>query len=821
MKNRLLQSFLLTFVFLHFFQAAAFAKDEWLVVQSKNFKLIGNASEKDIRKVATRLEQFREVFRRAFAGLNLTSSTPTNVIVFKSNSAYTPFKPKRADGKIDNFVAGFFQPGEDVNYITLSTEGEDAETFKVIFHEYVHFLVNTNVGKSNVPPWFNEGLAEYYSTFAIENDQKVSLGLLQQNHLNFLATTKLIPLETLFAVGNFDLLQQGNHSRSIFYAESWALIHYLVQTGKTEGLGKFLLLSMKDTPPARAFEDSFQMTYAQMEKELAKYVSQNTYKYSTLTFQNKLIFENEMQTAALSEAATNAYLGDSLYHNNRAADAEAFLQKAISLDDKQSAAYTTLGMIRFRQGKYVEARNYLEKAVSDDQKNPLALYYYAYALGQQDDKVVFGAKFPAETSAKMRDALKKSIALNPSFAGSYELLAFISLVNSENLDEAIQMLHKAQRIEPGNQRFNMRIAEIYLRQEKYEEARAIAEKIAKTADDPELKSRAENLRASIESMQESRAQYEASRKAYEAAATANDGQRPALARGGNGAEKRLTPEEIAKLQEEEKMISLNQAVRKPVSGERQAIGHITKINCVAGKITYTVKTDKETLSLFSKDFESLALVALTEIGSSAQVGCAANIANISSVVTFKETAKTPPSAVRELVAIDFVPDNFKFVDTSKSQAIAGSFNDKGSPGGNSQDTAAGSQDSMTQAIKRAMRQPQTGEKREQGFIENIDCSSQGMLISFRTETRIIKIAVNPQQPVQIRAFTKEVGREQVACGMKSLDTPVVFTYRPNADPKVGSSGELVILEFMPNDFKLEELEDYDERRFKKIGFSSL
>ena len=32
------------------------AKDEWVQVRSKNFFLVGNASEKDIRKVATRLE---------------------------------------------------------------------------------------------------------------------------------------------------------------------------------------------------------------------------------------------------------------------------------------------------------------------------------------------------------------------------------------------------------------------------------------------------------------------------------------------------------------------------------------------------------------------------------------------------------------------------------------------------------------------------------------------------------------------------------------------------------------------------------------------
>lgn len=65
-------------------------------MRSKNFNLIGNASEKDIRKVATKFEQFRETLRLLFSKMNLSSPIATNVVVFKSNSAYKPFKPKRA-----------------------------------------------------------------------------------------------------------------------------------------------------------------------------------------------------------------------------------------------------------------------------------------------------------------------------------------------------------------------------------------------------------------------------------------------------------------------------------------------------------------------------------------------------------------------------------------------------------------------------------------------------------------------------------------------------------------------------------------------------
>ena len=49
------------------------AKDNWISVRSRNFQLIGNAGEKEIRQVANRLEQFREVFTRLFPKAKFTA----------------------------------------------------------------------------------------------------------------------------------------------------------------------------------------------------------------------------------------------------------------------------------------------------------------------------------------------------------------------------------------------------------------------------------------------------------------------------------------------------------------------------------------------------------------------------------------------------------------------------------------------------------------------------------------------------------------------------------------------------------------------------
>lgn len=806
---------LLNFVFLQT-SLSANPKEEWLQVRTKNFNLIGNASEKDIRKAATKLEQFRETFSKLFKNANLNSGIPTNVVVFKSASAYKPFQPKRANGKTDTNIAGYFMPGEDVNYITLSTEGEEAETYGTIFHEYVHFIVNTTFGKSEVPPWFNEGLAEYYQTFEIKDDQKVNLGLLQQGHLNLLSQTKLIPLDTLFKISNYALHENGDHSRSIFYAESWALMHYLIQGGKTDNLGKFLLLLMQNVAPEKAFQDAFQTTYEQMEKELRKYVEQNSYKYLTITLKNKLLFDSEMQVSPLAEAETDAYLGDLLYHMNRQEDAEPFLQKAVALDPNSSMANTAFGMLKIRQRKFDEAKNYLEKAISGDQKNHLAFYRYAYLLSREErDEFGYVSSFPADKSARMREMLKKAIAINPGFTESYELLAFVNMVNHEQLDEAISYLQKALKYQPGNQRYALRIAEIYMRQDKFSEAAAIAGKIAKTADEPEIKSQAENLAEQVRKRQEYAAangQENGSRREYQTTvsdANKNTGA-PTLNRRQQ-IEKTLTPEEAAKIEEDSKIRAVASSLKKPSTNEKQVIARILKIECKGKSITYTVKAGAETFTLFSKDFESLEIQTFVADAENLQVGCGSKVDDFNSVLIFKpqNDPKTGTTARGELVAIDFVPRNFRFMEPAgggeeAQNETAINYPPEVSSAPDRQDSDARRREAMMRGIKNALRPLGEGEKRELAFIEKIECTKDGLLFHFKTQAETIKLSAASPQAIQIRAFTPEVEQVRFGCGLKQVEIPAVITYKVDLSLTAKAYGQLIAMEFVPKSFVLEK-----------------
>jgi hypothetical protein len=128
--------------------SAAFASsltDTWLSLRSRNFFLVGNASEREMRRVAVRLEQFRHAFSQLASRASFDSPVPTTVIVFKNDSSFRPYKPLYNNRPAS--LAGLFQSGDDMNYIALAVGGSSVgnDPFAIIFHEYVHLLTRNNI----------------------------------------------------------------------------------------------------------------------------------------------------------------------------------------------------------------------------------------------------------------------------------------------------------------------------------------------------------------------------------------------------------------------------------------------------------------------------------------------------------------------------------------------------------------------------------------------------------------------------------------------------------------------------------------------------
>ena len=611
------------------------AKDNWFSVRSKNFLLIGNTSEKQIRQVGMRLEQFRQVFSQLFPKAVHSTPVPTTVIVFKSDDSYRPFKPNAN-------VAGYFQSGEDVNYITLTTEvrGEQ-DPFTVIFHEYTHLLINNT--SPNVPLWFNEGLAEYYSTFSISDDTKVVLGSPISNHVFLLRENKMLPLRILFKVDEKSAYYNERDKQSIFYAESWALMHYLIHGKEGQRLPQmrnFLQLMSANVPLEQAFQQAFSISFESMEKELREYIKHDRYPVLTGHFESKLVVETDMQAAPISEAEAQAYLGDLLLHSNRV-DSESYLKKALTLDPNLPMANASMAMLRLRQGKVDEARQMLERAAANSQ-NYLIHYYYAYALSRDLSGDVQASTLAAEATAKMRAELKKAIELRPDFLESYSLLAFVNLVTNSNLDESIELLKRALTTAPGKSNLVFMLAQLYMGRENYKAARPLLEQLSGNIggnnSDAEVREHAKVLLQQLGPMEEQQARYRA--------ATAAGGSPPTL-NGPPEASPNLDPSSY-----------LREALRKPAADETQVQGLLERIDCDAKGILFTVKVGEQVLKLRTDSFETLDLTSFSPDAGN-QISCGPRKPENNVVLCYVAARDSRTKADGTLRSVDFVPKDFQ------------------------------------------------------------------------------------------------------------------------------------------------------------------
>jgi FimV-like protein len=579
---------------------SAAAKDTWMSVRSKNFFLVGNANEKEIKKVATRLEQFRDVLGRLLKA-NLTSSTPTTVVVFKSRSAYEPFAPPN--------TAGYFQSGPDVNYIALSTERNpnDLHPYSTIFHEYVHFLVRNNL--KDVPAWFNEGLAEYYSVLEVEDDdRKVQIGLPIGEHLYALRQQKLLPLKTLFAVDHSSPYYNEKNKRSVFYAQSWALVHYLLLGNEAKRQPQFstfinLLLSNKGVE--EAFQQAFQMDFMTLEKELKEYINRRSYPGQVATFERKLEIDDAMQSAQLTEAEGQFYLGDLLLHAHQLERAEKFLQQAVKLDPNLASAEASLGMLYMRKDNFAEAKRHLERAVAGDTRNYLVHYYYAMMLSREGmDAGGMISSYPPELLEKMRAQLKKTIELAPNFAEGYRLLAFVNLVAGDKTDEALTLLKRAVALEPGELQHRYMLAQVYMQKRDYAAARGLLESVLRGGD-PRTRAHAQQMLDTIISIEAQAARWKADDERREkeappreAAETSTDGP-PRLTRRESSQPQREAGAETS---------AARVGLRQPRPGEEQVRGLLVGIDCSGTNIVLTIRVGERLLKLESEGLEDIEFV---------------------------------------------------------------------------------------------------------------------------------------------------------------------------------------------------------------------
>lgn len=295
----------------------------WVEVRSPRFTIVTNSSEKQGRRIAVQFERMRAIFQEAYPQLEDDPDAPVVVLAIKSKDQFRALEPSAYASKKALPLHGMFVGGADKNYILMRLDSEAGNPYPVVYHEYTHLFLRE--ADERMPLWLNEGLAEFYQSTEIY-DQEVLLGEPNQQHLMFLRQEKLLPLVTLFTVDEKSPYYLEEKKGAVFYAECWALTHYLTLKDygeKTSKVPQYIALVNENVDPATAAARVFG-DLRKLQRSLEIYIEQSSFNHFETRISRR-IDDSRYQVKSMTPAQAAAVKAEYLAASGRTEQARALL----------------------------------------------------------------------------------------------------------------------------------------------------------------------------------------------------------------------------------------------------------------------------------------------------------------------------------------------------------------------------------------------------------------------------------------------------------------------------------------------------------------
>jgi tetratricopeptide (TPR) repeat protein len=348
----------------------------------------------------------------------------------------------------------------------------------------VHLLTHVNV--PDLPAWLDEGISEFWATAVVQSDG-MEIGRPALHHLKTLrARRSWIPLDQLLATERAPDARDSQRL-SMFYAQSWALTHYVMLRDSSTD-------SVVDLGPSKYVErlrganavEAGTLAFgdlSQVERALAAYVHEGRFRTLRVEIAQPEIAsawhdENPgISVRALSAAQSLAVRAGFLVDGERPAGALPLLREALAADPEEVTALETLGYLHFRQNNAVEAAKGFDRAIETGRASYLAYFYRAILSGSvpkvrlTTSAKATAVKKPDPTYGTPEDLLRRAIDLNPTFAEAYVRLADVYTQETGRLEEALPLMRRATEIEPDNAGYWLDFGKLLLGLNRPDEAR--------------------------------------------------------------------------------------------------------------------------------------------------------------------------------------------------------------------------------------------------------------------------------------------------------------------------------------------------------------
>jgi len=480
-----------------------FAKDEpkWIEVHTAHFSVVTDAGEKRGREVALRMEQMRAVFGGLILKDKLRMPVPITVIALKGDKQYGIVAPSK-----QTMAGGFYIPAWDRVYIVLNLF--EQEPWRSVAHSLAHYLLNYNY-----PPaqgWFDEGLAEYFGSLQI--GKQVDIGgdpeLAPEWHEDAMDTmetlrhdsnvpqslTQLVSSPVWLSMTDLFTMKhdgsgtlEGTH-HTLFYAQSWMVVHYLVNKNKMPEAGTYfdLVLNQK-VPVDKAMVQAFDLTPQQMEDTVKTYFKSLSGLGIALDQAKKPVempvdiqqpdhfaapFDADdiaMVVSPVKEEDAKALIGDVMARLPEHRDQAIHDLQQLTADPKDNeAAHRGLAREYLREKKFDAAGDELEKATELNAQDPW-IWYYRSALKYQSAQAT---RQEMRGLANMMQDLRAVADWYPELADAYNMLG-MARVEGGGIASALEAQKQAIALAPRNVEYQFNLGQIYVAGKKWEAAREI------------------------------------------------------------------------------------------------------------------------------------------------------------------------------------------------------------------------------------------------------------------------------------------------------------------------------------------------------------
>jgi len=450
-------------------------RENWTEIKSPHFTVYSNGGERDGRRVALEFEEIRAMFEQSFPKLRVDSGgKPTIVYALKDENSLKLLLPAYGQNKNVMKIAGQYHATYDKNFAIVRTDvtGTGSNAYHVMYHEYAHGLFRLNY--RGLPLWLDEGLAEYWGGSDIQN-KEAQAGMADVRQVRVLQQNQLLPIATLVSIdGTSPLYNTQDHS-GIFYAESWALVHYLTMAPEVREqnlLNKYLAALQQTDDPIEAANKTFG-DLKKFSEKLESYVRNQAFYYNRIKL-NSEISEKQFSARMLSPAEGMVHQADYLLHSNHLPEAIAVLHEVEQLDPKAAGLHDALGYYHFLKVDYENAEKEFALALEANPNDAGVYLYRASSLYRKNG-------YNKESTPQIIFNLEKVLALQPNFAPAHAFLCMAYIATPGQKSKAIAEADHALDLEPGNMAYFLDYGRALLANGKEAEAKRVLDRAEKTA----------------------------------------------------------------------------------------------------------------------------------------------------------------------------------------------------------------------------------------------------------------------------------------------------------------------------------------------------